>query len=131
MIDNSIIFKNPIIPNGYYFAKIKDIETEASDYIFPKILVQLELHKDYGFTDNIFHAIIHPTQNSYYHYKNFFNSFMITKSIDKLKEAIGLWASIKIYKSDFQGSEYCFVKFVYNPREILIESYRIGREENG
>ena len=30
MIDNNIILKNPVIRPGYYYAKIKDIDTEAS-----------------------------------------------------------------------------------------------------
>ena len=64
MIDNNIILTNPVIPAGYYFSKIKDIETETSNFIFPKILVNLGLHKQYELGENnIFHAILYPTQD--------------------------------------------------------------------
>ena len=131
MIDNSIILKNPVIPAGYYFSKIRDIETEASNFVFPKILVKLELHKRYELGENnIFHAILHPTQDSYYYYKNFFNSFMLGQETDKLEEAIGVWGSVEMSNSEFNDTKYSTVKFVYNPREIMIESFRIWKEDN-
>ena len=131
MIDNSIILKNPLIPEGYYFAKITDIEAEESTFIFPKLLVKLQLHKQYKLGENnIFHAILHPTSNSYYHYKNFFNSFMLGQETDKLEEAIGLWGSVELSNSTFQELEYSAVRFVYNPRDIMIESFRIWKEDN-
>ena len=131
MIDNNIILKNPLIPEGYYFAKIIDIETEASNFIFPKLLVKLELHKQYELDENnIFHAILHPTEDSYYHYKNFFNSFMFRQETDKLEEAIGLWGSIEISHSTFQELKYSAVRFVYNPRDIMMESFRIWKDDN-
>ena len=131
MIDNNIILRNPLIPEGYYFSKIKDIDTEASNFIFPKLLVKLELHKHYELGENnIFHAILHPTQDSYYHYKNFFNSFMFRQETDKLNEAIGLWGSVELSTSTFEKIEYSVVKFVYNPREIMIQSFRIWKDDN-
>ena len=130
MIDNNILLNNPLIPPGYYFSKIKSIETEPSDFIFPKILIKLQLHKKYELENNIFHAILFPTENSYYHYKNFFNSFMLGQDTDNLEKAIGMWGSVKITNSEFQELEYSVVKFVYNPIEIMIESFKIWKEDN-
>ena len=81
MIDNNnILLNNPLIPPGYYFSKIIDIETEPSDFIFPKILIKLQLHKKYELENNIFHSILFPTENSYYHYKNFFETVAAMQS---------------------------------------------------
>ena len=131
MIDNSLILKNPHISEGYYFSKIITIETEGLGSIFPKILVKLELHQDYELENNIFHSILHPTENSYFHYKNFYNTFLLGKSIDKIEEAIGQWGSIEICSSEFQDLKYSVVKFTYQPRTVMIESFKIWREENG
>ena len=131
MIDNNILFNNPIIPAGYYFAKIINIETEASDYIYPKILVKLELHQKYELKNhNIFYAILHPTSDSYYHYKNFFNTFLLGQDTDNLDEAVGQWGSVEICKSEFSDIKYSAVRFVYQPREVMIESGRIWKEDN-
>ena len=131
MIDNNILFKNPIIPEGYYFAKILNIDTEPSNYIYPKILLKLQLHQKYELgSNNIFYSIIHPTDDSYYHYKNFFNSFMLRQETDKLEEAIGAWGSVEICNSEFNDTKYSTVKFVYNPREIMIQSFRIWKDDN-
>ncbi len=130
MIDNNILFNNPIIKPGYYFAKIKTIESEPSSYIYPKILAKLQLHERYGLDcNNIFHAILHPTEDSYYHFKNFFNSFMLGQGTDNLDEAIGQWGSIEICNSEFNDLKYSSVRFIYQPREIMVESFKIWREE--
>ena len=131
MIDNNIILKNPLIPSGYYFSKILSIETEGPGSVFPKLLVKLQLHKQYELGENdIFYSILHPTKNSYYHYKNFYNTFLLGKSIDKIEEAIGMWGSVKICNSEFQDLKYSVVKFTYQPRGIMIESFGIWRGEN-
>jgi len=130
MIDNSIIYNNPIIPNGFYYAKVIEAEAEPSDYLFPKLLIKLILHHSYNLPENIvFSAIIHPTHMSYWHYKNFFHTFLWDGYIGEHEKTVGQWGSVKIQKSMYDENGYSSVRFVYQPRLIRIETYRIMKAE--
>jgi len=130
MIDNATVFDNPLIPEGYYYAKIIAVESEPSDYTFPKLLIELTIHPMYGISDDAeLSAIIHPTDRSYYHYKNFFNTYMLGVETDEIDKAVGRWGSIQIVNSHFNDSQYSTVRFVYQPLQIRMESWRIGQDE--
>jgi len=130
MINNNIILNNPTISEGYYFAKVIQVESEPADYFFPKLLIKISLHPMYGLGNNsYFHAIIHPTNNSFYHYKNFFNAYMLGVGTTELEKAIGQWGSVEISHSDFNETTYSSVRFVYQPRAVMMEAWRIGRDE--
>ena len=131
MIDNNVLLKNPLIRPGYYYAKLLYIETEPSDYVFPKIIATLGLHQMYQLApNNVLSAIIHPTQNSYCHYKNFRHTFFLGKNMDEMRTGIGHWGSVELSTSEFNDVKYSSVKFVYQPIPIMMESWRIGEEEN-
>ena len=130
MIDNSILLTNPHIPEGYYFAKVIAVESESSEYLFPKLLIKLILHPMYGILeDTELSAIIHPTDRSYYHYKNFFNTYMLGMDTGEVDKAVGRWGSIQIADFHFNDSHYSTVRFVYQPLQIRMESWRIGQDE--
>ena len=48
MIDNATVFDNPLIPDGYYYAKVTSIEQEPTNFEYPKLLIKLKLHRMYG-----------------------------------------------------------------------------------
>jgi hypothetical protein len=130
MIDNNILLNNPLIPPNYYFAKVVDIEAEPADYFFPKLLIKLTLHPMYGIDENsVFSAIIYPGDKSYYHYKNFFNTYMLGEDTNDLEKSKGRWGSVKIYNADFGDVEYSAVRFCYQPLPVRMESWRIGKDE--
>ena len=130
MIDNNILLNNLLIPAGYYFAKVTDVESEPADYFFPKMLVKLQLHPMYGLpNDNYFQAILFPTDKSFYHYKNFFNTYMPGKDADDLTMAVGKWGSVEIYNSEFGDIEYSAVRFCYQPLAIRMDAWRLEKEE--
>ena len=131
MIDNNILLKNPVIRPGYYYAKLLYVETEPSDYQYPKIHATLGLHQMYQLApNNVFSAIIHPSQNSLFHYKNFRNTFFPGKGIDDIRAGAGQWGSIEMYTSEFNDAEYSAVKFVFQPIPVRTECWRIWRQEN-
>ncbi len=130
MIDNNILLNNPLIPEGYYFAKVIEIESEPSDYYFPKIMVKLQLHPMYGLSnDTCLRAILIPTEKSYYHYKNFFNTYMPGQDADDLTKAVGKWGSVEIYTSEFGDIEYSAARFCYQPLAIRLDAHRLTKEE--
>jgi len=130
MIDNNILLKNPLIPEGYYYAKVIEVETEQSGYNYPKLLVTLTLHPMYGLPPTTcFRAILHPSEKAWFHYKNFFNTYLLGKDVDELDKAVGVWGSVKIYSSGFEDIEYSAVRFCYQPIPIRLESWRITKEE--
>lgn len=130
MIDNSLIYKNPVIPSGFYYAKVIHVEEEPSHYLFPKLLIQLTLHAEHGLPkDIILTSILHPTPNSYWHFRNFFHTFAWGDCLADVEEIIGQWGSVKVLKNEYNDTEYSSVKFVYQPRLVRIESNRIMREE--
>ena len=131
MIQNNIILNNPIIPTGYYTAKVIAIEKElARNYYLPKLQITLQLHPSYGLsTNDLFYALIHPTEKSYYHYENLFNTFLFSNyvEIDIIDKAIGEWGSVEISKSEFEEIEYSIVRFVYQPLKVRFETLRMMR----
>lgn len=129
MIDNSEIYKNPIVPSDFYFMKVISVQDEEANYIFPKLLVRLKLHPGYEFPeDYVFSSILHPTQMSYFHYKNFFNAYMLGEKLDAFDKAIGRWGSIKLEQKKYGETQYSAVKFVYQPLPVRMESWKIGAE---
>lgn len=132
MIDNSIILTNPIVPEGYYFSKVISVESEASDYLFPKLLITVVLHPMYDISEDIkLSAILHPTEKSHYHYKNFFNAFLLGEDSSKLDKAVGRWGSIHIANSCFNGIKHSTVRFPYQPLKTRMISWRMGQDEKG
>jgi len=130
MINHSTLLTNPLVPPGYYFAKVISVKAEPSQYLFPKLLIKLQLHAMYGVSEaSLFAAIIYPTEKSYYHYKNFFNTFMLGNDKGDIDAAVGEWGSICLYNSKFGNIEYSAVKFHYQPRAVMMESWRIWRDE--
>jgi len=131
MIDNKSVFDNPIIPNGYYYAKVLRIEAEpVLDSKFPKLYIQLRLHPSYGLSEGtIFSSLLFPSPKTYFHYKNFYNTYMLGQFTDEFDKAIGQWGCIQIYPSILAGVEYSSVRFVYQPMPIRMESWRLDREE--
>ncbi|NIT55651.1 MAG: hypothetical protein GWN00_05245 [Aliifodinibius sp.] len=130
MIDCKMLLENPLVPPNYYFAKVVDIEAEPADYFFPKLLIKLKLHPMYGLDESsIFSAIIYPTDRSFFHYKNFFNTYMLGENVDDLEKAKGSWGSIEIYNTEFGDIEYSGVRFCYQPLDIRMDSWRIEKHE--
>lgn len=130
MINNNILLNNPLIPEGYYFAKVIDVEAEHAEYLFPKLLIKLQLHPMYGLPkDTLFQAILFPTDKSFFYYKNFFNTFMPGVDTDNTEKAVGKWGSIEVYNSEFGDIEYSAVRFCYQPLTIRLETWRLEKEE--
>ena len=130
MIDNSLIYQNPVIPSGFYFSRVICVKEEPSHYLFPKLLIQLTLHPDHGLSDDIvLTSIIHPTSNSYWHFRNFFHTFMWGEYLIDVEKAIGQWGSVEVEKNTYGETEYSSVKFVFQPMPVRIESNKIMREE--
>ena len=128
MIHNSLIY-NSIIPEGFYYAKIIDLQTEPSDFIYPKLLIKLQIHKKHNLNENTFlYSILYPTNKSKDHYKKFIHTFLCYKDKD-FKKAINRYGSIWVYHSEFNSTVFSSVKFVYQPRKIKIECLYLEREE--
>jgi len=126
MIHNGEIYSNPVVPSGFYFMQVVSVEEEPSEYLFPKLLVRLVAHPQYELPDGtLFTAIIHPTPASYGRYKNFFNTFMLGIPVDDLQKAIGYYGSVRLEQSKYGQTTYSAVRFVYQPLEIRIKSYKL------
>jgi len=129
MIDNSRIYQNPIVPNGFYYMKVVSVENEPAHYIFPKLLIVLTPHPKYGMEDSIeFASILHPTQASYWHYKNFFDCFMLGEIVFEFEKAVGQWGSVKLEQSTYGETVYSAVKFVHQPIPVRIHSSQVSSE---
>ncbi len=132
MIDSNILLNNPLVKEGYYFAKVVSIDSEPADYFFPKLLIRLVLHPMYSLSKgSVFCAILNPGDRSFYHYKNFFNTFMLGVPTDDLEKAVGRWGSIEICTAEYGDVGYSIVRFCYQPLPVRMESWRIGRDERG
>ena len=129
MIDNSIIYKNPIVEDGFYFMKVVSIIDEPANYLFPKLLIKLKPHSQYEMDENIeFASILHPTHASYWHYKNFFNCFMLGEVVFEFEKALEQWGSVKVEQSKFGETVYSAVKFVYQPIPVRMHSSNLSTQ---
>lgn len=131
MIDNKSVLNNPLIPSGYYYAQVLKIEAEpVAGFTFPKLHIQFQLHPDYGLPEGtLFSSLLFPSPKTYFHYKNFYNTYMLGQFTDALDKAIGHWGCVQISPSLLAGVEYSAVRFVYQPMPIRMESWRLDREE--
>lgn len=78
MIDTSAIYRNPVVPDGFYYMKVVHIDTESAQYIFPKMQIRLVPPPDYGMPEEtVFSVIIHPGEPSFWLYRNFCNTFIL------------------------------------------------------
>ena len=128
MIDNGIIYSNEIIRPNIYCAKICKVEQEASDYLFPKLLVYLQIHPDYEIGgDTVLTSIIHSTPNAQPIFDNFKYTFLKNDN-EEMSEAVGRWGVVQIYNKEYGGSEYSVVRFVEQTGEYreFVEELEAG-----
>jgi len=110
-IDNSVIYSNELVRPSFYCAKVCKLEEEASDYLFPKLLIYLQIHPNHEIGEIILTSIIHPTENS----QPVFDSFKFTflkNDDEEISEAVGRWGVVQIYNGEYGSSEYSVVRFV-------------------
>ena len=117
MIDNSILYSNPIITPGFYIAQITDIEAENGPYKFPKVLVTLKIRQgNKSAVNKVLTSIIHSTEKSAGLFKKFCETFLqrddkINGKVE-IKRAIGRYGSIGVYTSEYQEHTFSAVTYV-------------------
>jgi hypothetical protein len=124
----STIYANPLIPHGYYWAKVTDLRIEHCGMERPRLWVELEIgpmHEEQRGLQLC--SIIHPTAASVYFYSNFIHAFRISGM--NYLEAIGRWASVEVHPAEYQGTEYSAVKYTHQPVPLRVEALRIEQAE--
>lgn len=130
MINHSSIFDNPVVPDDFYFMKCNKIDIEVVNHIFPKMQIELVPYPDPRIPQGaIFYSVLYPGEKSDWIYKNFYNTYMLGAYTDELHKAIGMWGSVKLTKTEYEGTVYSSVKFVYQPLDVRHVSCRIFRAE--
>ena len=132
MINNSAIYSNSIIEPRFYFAKLVNLETEKSDFAFPKIMAQLRFHpKDGVAKDTILTSIIHPSHKSADIYAKFIATFMIDDINDpnQIKQAIGRWGSVGVFNAKYDKTEYSAIAYKYQSQMDVRAVLGITRQE--
>lgn len=125
----STIYMNPVVPQGYYFAKVRNVMTErVTGADRPKIWVELELGPMYReHSGRRFCVIIHPSEKAGYIYVNFLNSFRVTGA--RYEEAIGRWASVELCPAKYEKTHYSAVRFCHQLRVIRRQCLRLEEVE--
>jgi len=130
LIDNTIIFNNPLIPEGYYYAKVISTEQEQANFKYPKLLIKLKLHRIYGIIDDdTLASIIYPTEKSLFHYKNFIRSFIIYNDDLSFGTIPDVYGTIQVSRVRYEDTVYSSVKFVYMPRWAMMEAIQLTRQD--
>ena len=130
MIDNSVIYSNPLIRPSFYCANICKLEQEPSDYLFPKLLIYLQIHPDHELGDIILTSIIHSTPNAQPVFNNFKYTFL-TSDDEEINEAVGRWGVVQVYNNEFEGTCYSVVRFVEQIGEYREFAEKVESEEQG
>ena len=130
MIDNSVIYSNPIIRPSFYCANICKLEQEASEYLFPKLLIYLQIHPEQLEGDIILTSIIHSTPASEPYYNNFIFTFLRSDD-EEIEKAVGRWGVVQVYNKEYEGTAYSVVRYVEQCGEYRDFVERVESEEQG
>jgi hypothetical protein len=114
MLDTCSIFRNPKIPQGYYYVKVIDLQTAPmKGYNQPIVLVKLKLYPNDNIDkDVVMSAVIYPTEKAKYHYLNFLNTFLRNDEKD-LDIVMNRWGCVKIYDAVYEHIEYSAVHWIF------------------
>ena len=128
MIDLSSIYRNPRLPQGYYFTKVIDIDTEEVGLDRLRIEVTLRvgsIHDQQAGTR--LSSIIHPTGRAVYYFKNFISTFLVRGN--RYFEAVNRWGCIEVYDAQHGKTRYSAVKYVYQPHSVRLRTHEIEEAE--
>jgi len=130
MIHNGVIYSNPVVPDGFYYMQVTAVQEEPANYIFPKLLITLKPHAQYKLDEQVeFASILHASPKCYWHYKNFFNTFMLGDPAEDLDKAIGQWGSVRVEQAQYGETLYSSVKFTYQPLPIRMQAAQLFCDE--
>lgn len=116
-MDNACIYSNKCIPHTIYpFAMLTDVDWQDTGFKFPKLQIRLRIIPLQPDIDPVlggeyFNSIIHPTESAKYFYENFTKSFKARAN--QYNEAIGRIAMIKVEPSQYNGTKFSIVWYVY------------------
>lgn len=113
-IDLSAIYRNPRIPEGYYFAKVEDVIEQNLNDEYPLVQVRLKLW-DETVRGVQLASILHPTAKCRFFHENFTATFRIDAPHCFAK---GKWGCIEVYDANYQGTCYSAVKFIYQKADV-------------
>lgn len=130
MLDTRSIYRNPQIPQGFYYVKVVEVQVEPMDgYVMPKVLVKMKLHSDHGLGDDVvLSAIVYPTPKAKFFYMNFLNTFLTNDEVD-VEKVQNRWGCIKVYPAKYGQTEYSAVQWIYQLGPVKQEIARIYEEE--
>lgn len=113
-IDLSAIYRNPSIPEGYYFAKAVEVIEEHVGDEYPLVQIRLKLW-DESLRGTELVCILHPSAKCRYFHENFISTFRIDAPP---RFAQGKWGCIEVYDASYCGTRYSAVKFVYQTADV-------------
>lgn len=127
MIDKSTIYENPVIPQGFYFAKLIDLELEEVGAERPLIWAKLRIGPFYdnGAAGSILTAIIHPTEKADKYYLGFRQNFNLSEEPPNYTKALSRWGCIWAYATTYKNTTYAAVRFCYQPIDIRLKAVEI------
>lgn len=134
MINKGNILKNPLIPAVFYFAKVLEVKTEEVGKKRPVICIKLRIGPFY---DNdaygaILTCIIHPVDGADKYHLGFIASFGLFATPHDYKQAVGQWANIGVYDSEYQGTKYSAVRFYPPTTDIQKQVDKVAaRDDEG
>ncbi len=114
MIDLGSIYRNPTIPEDYYYVKIIHLATdEVPGCSKPRVLVRLKPWWEHGLKKDIaLYAIIHPTEAARFHYGNFLNTFRREPN-ETVEELLYRWGCVQVHTARYGETAYSAVKWIY------------------
>lgn len=124
----STIYLNPVLPPGFYWLKLVDVESEHCGAERPRLWLNFEvgpMHE--GFARRHLCTIIHPTEKARFYYVNFVNAFRVV-GMD-FTGAIGRWASVAVAPAEFNGTTYSTLRFTHQPLPLRNSASQIEHAE--
>jgi hypothetical protein len=118
-INKGYMFWNPVIPDGFYYVKLLNIELEEIEgYSRPLIHARLKIVPRYSDEINGLElsSIIHTTENSNGLWEAFCNTFMITNC--DYDGAVGRFGSVIVQEKKYESTKFGQVSYCRQPHMV-------------
>ncbi len=124
----SDLYSNPIVKTGTYLAKVDRVKASARPDGATTLTVELVLdHYGPEVNGKKLIAIVHSTEKGRKFFDAFLNAYRVTEQT--VQQAVGRYAAVWIYDTQYQGSFYSAVKFPLQTFAVQEKVTEIEAEE--
>jgi len=127
-LDYQGMFKNKLVSPGEYMAKVVCVRAIKQSDGKEALEVEVVLdHNESRYDGTHLIAILNATPKGQRFIDAFYESYRVDRS--RVQQAVGRWAAVYVYQSEFKGTHFGVAKFHAQPRQALEKIAEVEAEE--